>query len=93
MSKLSTLILSQKSPLVELPKEMLMNVHSFEQQIAVNRLFFQELPTYSEIVNRTSKISLFFKVLSANTSEKDLDVTPMSGFQNLYSTKRTYKLV
>jgi DNA repair exonuclease SbcCD ATPase subunit len=54
---------------VERPSEILTNVHSFEHQIAVNKLFFEELPTYTDVVNRTPKLTLFFKVLSADTNE------------------------
>ncbi|MDB5237539.1 MAG: hydrolase [Parcubacteria group bacterium] len=61
---------------VEHPSEILVDVHSFEHQIAVNKLFFEELPTYEEVVNRTPKLTLFFKVLSANTTDKALNVTP-----------------
>ena len=60
---------------IEHPSEILVNVHSFEHQIAVNKLFFEELPTYTNIVNRTPKLTLFFKVLSSENSDKSLDVT------------------
>ena len=61
--------------LMERPKEILVNVGSFEQQQAVNKLFFKELPTYTDIVNGTPKMTLFFKTLLENDSDKSLEVT------------------
>lgn len=56
--------LKEARKLVEHPMEILMNVSSFEQQVAVYRLFFEEFPTYQEILSGTPKLTLFFKLIS-----------------------------
>jgi hypothetical protein len=61
--------------LMEHPIGMFLNVSSYNEQMAIYKILFTEFPTYSDIVNGTPKISLFFKVLSESDSEKSLSVT------------------
>jgi hypothetical protein len=67
--------LKELKKLVELPKEILMDVHSYEQQLAINKLFFAELPTYDDIVSGTPKLTIFFKMISTNEVQNGQDVT------------------
>jgi hypothetical protein len=60
---------------VEHPADALVDVNSYEHQIAVNKLFFEEFPTYDDIVNRTPKLTLFFKLLSSENIDEDVDVS------------------
>jgi DNA invertase Pin-like site-specific DNA recombinase len=56
--------LKEVKKIVEQPKNILINVTSFEQQIATYSLFFEKFPTYDEIISGTPKLTLFFKMIS-----------------------------
>lgn len=61
--------------LMEHPIEMFLNVSTYNEQMAIYKILFTEFPTYEEVLNRTPKISLFFKVGMENISDKSLAVT------------------
>lgn len=70
-----TEFLETSKAIVEHPEDILVDVQSFEHQIAVNSLFFEELPTYTEILSGTPKLTLFFKLLSSSNDKEDVLVT------------------
>ncbi len=52
--------------LLEHPVKILDNVMNMQEQLALYGLFFDEYPTYEEIVNGTPKLSLVFKLNDEN---------------------------
>ncbi len=61
--------------LMEHPTIILKNIVNMREQLALYSLFFEEFPTYEEIVSRTPKLTLVFKVNNEITDSKSHSVT------------------
>lgn len=64
--------------LMEHPAEILAEAVNKQEQASLYSLFFDEFPTYSEILNGTPKLSLLFKLNSELRDEKSQVVTLQS---------------
>ena len=61
--------------LMEHPTEMLANITNKQEQLALFSLFFEEFPTYEEILSATPKLTLAFKLNKEAFDAKALKVT------------------
>lgn len=76
--------ISNTRMLMEHPAEMLANPSNMQEQLALYSLFFEVLPTFSEIVNGTPKLRLAFKLTQSNQEEKSAMVT-LQGVEPCFS--------
>ncbi|MDB4984656.1 MAG: hypothetical protein JWM20_835 [Patescibacteria group bacterium] len=60
--------------LMEHPTKILENIENKREQITLYSLFFEEFPTYEEIVSRTPKLTFIFKINEEKLDEKSLTV-------------------
>lgn len=61
--------------IMEHPSKLLTDIGSEQELIATASIFFDELPTYSQILSGTPKLSLFFKLSEEFETDKSRLVT------------------
>ncbi len=60
--------------IVEHPDKMLKMTEDIEVKEVISSLYFEKIPTYSDVVNRTPEMSVVYKLCESSHSKKSLNV-------------------
>lgn len=77
--------LKYASHLIEHPKKLLIDQENLHRQEAMFALVFKNLPTYTEILNRTVDLHPLFKLKRDSVTTKSRMVNPLGSGWNTYS--------